>query len=208
MGYRVHSEQFVLAAAVTVIFLGSSLAMPAAAKQKHNSEDRPPAGQRCPEGYYVIGFDAGSNIICSGECGNSVLNTGEACDDGNTASGDGCSATCQPDTIVRAAEPARETPAPEVDTTASVPDPVISDIEPSAVVFGSSDVTVTILGAGFNETSVITFDGKSYATTVNSTGTQLIFKPETSHLSIGSYAITVSNESGLKVTRKRALAIY
>jgi len=28
-------------------------------------------------------------------CGNSVLDTGEKCDDGNTLSGDGCSATCQ-----------------------------------------------------------------------------------------------------------------
>ena len=27
-------------------------------------------------------------------CGNGVLDPGEACDDGNTASGDGCSATC------------------------------------------------------------------------------------------------------------------
>jgi cysteine-rich repeat protein len=28
-------------------------------------------------------------------CGNEVVESGEACDDGNTASGDGCSATCQ-----------------------------------------------------------------------------------------------------------------
>ena len=28
-------------------------------------------------------------------CGNNVLESGEECDDGNTASGDGCSATCQ-----------------------------------------------------------------------------------------------------------------
>jgi len=28
-------------------------------------------------------------------CGNSVIETGEECDDGNTVSGDGCSATCQ-----------------------------------------------------------------------------------------------------------------
>lgn len=31
-------------------------------------------------------------------CGNSVVETGEQCDDGNTASGDGCSDTCQPET--------------------------------------------------------------------------------------------------------------
>ena len=28
-------------------------------------------------------------------CGNAVLESGEGCDDGNTTSGDGCSATCQ-----------------------------------------------------------------------------------------------------------------
>jgi len=31
---------------------------------------------------------------CGSCCGNSVINSGEACDDGNTGSGDGCSATC------------------------------------------------------------------------------------------------------------------
>jgi cysteine-rich repeat protein len=33
-----------------------------------------------------------------GVCGDGVINTGESCDDGNTASGDGCSATCQTET--------------------------------------------------------------------------------------------------------------
>lgn len=28
-------------------------------------------------------------------CGNSIVETGETCDDGNTVSGDGCSSTCQ-----------------------------------------------------------------------------------------------------------------
>lgn len=30
-----------------------------------------------------------------GDCGNGILDPGEQCDDGNTVSGDGCSATCQ-----------------------------------------------------------------------------------------------------------------
>ncbi|MFH2005061.1 MAG: DUF4215 domain-containing protein [bacterium] len=37
------------------------------------------------------GDDDGGN----GVCGDGVLDTGEQCDDGNTVSGDGCSATCQ-----------------------------------------------------------------------------------------------------------------
>jgi cysteine-rich repeat protein len=52
------------------------------------------------------GFDGGAlacNDTCSGwdvtgcvasECGNAVLEPGEQCDDGNTAAGDGCDATC------------------------------------------------------------------------------------------------------------------
>ncbi|HEX5035827.1 MAG TPA: hypothetical protein VFX30_01565 [bacterium] len=32
---------------------------------------------------------------CAGDCGNNVLNDGEACDDGNTADGDGCNAACE-----------------------------------------------------------------------------------------------------------------
>jgi cysteine-rich repeat protein len=36
----------------------------------------------------------GSNPVC----GNGVVETGETCDDGNTVSGDGCSATCQVET--------------------------------------------------------------------------------------------------------------
>jgi len=33
------------------------------------------------------------------DCGNGVVEPGEQCDDGNTASGDGCSATCQIENI-------------------------------------------------------------------------------------------------------------
>lgn len=40
-------------------------------------------------------------------CGNGVVETGEACDDGNTAAGDGCSATCQ----------SESTTTPRVDAT-------------------------------------------------------------------------------------------
>lgn len=43
---------------------------------------------------------AGNNVDCTAaqistcDCGNGVLDTGETCDDGNTTSGDGCSAAC------------------------------------------------------------------------------------------------------------------
>ena len=38
---------------------------------------------------------AGKTQACSTTCGNGNIETGEACDDGNTMSGDGCSSTCQ-----------------------------------------------------------------------------------------------------------------
>src|SRR5690349_1233993 len=37
--------------------------------------------------------------VVTGLCGNGVLNDGEGCDDGNTTSGDGCSATCKVDGV-------------------------------------------------------------------------------------------------------------
>jgi len=45
---------------------------------------------------YIEGFFTGLVTEEAGAvCGNSVVETGEQCDDGNTNSGDGCSATCQ-----------------------------------------------------------------------------------------------------------------
>jgi len=38
--------------------------------------------------------DLGTGSLCQATCGNSVLDRGELCDDGNTTSGDGCSSTC------------------------------------------------------------------------------------------------------------------
>jgi len=85
------------------------------------------AGKTCPTGESVTGFDSTGDIICSGTdssngsgtagpgadggdgsngggdspaaCGNGILDgSNEQCDDGNTLSGDGCSATCQVET--------------------------------------------------------------------------------------------------------------
>lgn len=211
MAYKACNEKLLLAAAITLIFFASSLAPPAAANQEPPPENLPPAGQRCPNGHYVIGFDARSNIICSGVCGNAVVDTGEACDDGNTDSGDGCSEACRSEGATNAlgdTEQAKQATVLEAATTANLQGPEITDVEPSSVVFGASDVTVYIIGTGFDETSVVLFDGKTYQPAVNSAGTQLIFKPDTARLSLGAYAITVSNDSGLKATRKRGLVIF
>ena len=57
--------------------------------------------QECDDGYYVYGIDEDGQIKCkplssgpSLSCGDNVVTAPETCDDGNTTSGDGCSATC------------------------------------------------------------------------------------------------------------------
>ncbi len=44
---------------------------------------------------YIEGFFSGLIELPDAVCGNSVIETGEECDDGNNASGDGCSSACQ-----------------------------------------------------------------------------------------------------------------
>ncbi|MCA9624041.1 MAG: amidohydrolase family protein, partial [Myxococcales bacterium] len=46
------------------------------------------------------GTTSGTPTGSSPVCGNSVVETGETCDDGNTADGDGCSSTCQEETTM------------------------------------------------------------------------------------------------------------
>lgn len=201
-------RRFVLAAIVTVFMIGSSLA---AHGGDNSSAIRALAGQMCPNGSYVIGFDSAGNIICTEACGNGVLNTGEACDDGNTETGDGCSAACQSegvDTNGAEEELAAETSATDPGSLPSIPNPVISDVEPSSVVWGTSEVAITVIGTGFHSESVIIFEGSTYKPVVNQAGTQLDTTIATAHLSIGSYAIKVSNGSGLENSLKRALVVY
>jgi len=173
---------------------------------------RPPAGQVCPRGSFVIGFDNESNILCSKTCGNYVLNDGEACDDGNTASGDGCSAMCQsetPATVKREEVIAPEPPpAPPASTVSALAQPVISKIKPSNIVFGSREVKVTISGTGFNSETTVLFDGTSYTPSVNQAGTELRVTLATRDLAMGRHAITVSNGSGMEVTKKKGLTVF
>ena len=45
---------------------------------------------------YIEGFFSASAVaVAAPVCGNSIIESGEQCDDGNTVSGDGCSSTCQ-----------------------------------------------------------------------------------------------------------------
>lgn len=48
---------------------------------------------------YIEGFFFGEIAAPAPVCGNSIIETGETCDDGNTVSGDGCSSTCQTEAV-------------------------------------------------------------------------------------------------------------
>ena len=221
---------FSVAAALFAAILIGIQFIPAAEAQASG----PPAGQRCPAGAYVIGFDPESNIICSGVCGNGIVDPGESCDDGNTADGDGCSGRCLTESAAGAgegaaaaaavvaapaAEPApldrTESPAAVVSSEAGQPaavatpvTPVIEDVEPGSVVYGTAELRIIVLGEGFSAESVVVFRGAQYPATVNPGGTELQTTLPTRGLLIGSYAVTVSNGPGLEYTLKKAIAVY
>jgi cysteine-rich repeat protein len=47
------------------------------------------------------GDDTGGDDVQGAVCGNGIPETGEACDDGNASSGDGCSSTCTEEAVPR-----------------------------------------------------------------------------------------------------------
>lgn len=55
----------------------------------------------------ISGGTTGDDTNSGATCGNGIVEAGESCDDGNSASGDGCSSACQTES----------TTAPRVDTT-------------------------------------------------------------------------------------------
>lgn len=172
-----------------------------------------PAGQVCPSGSFVIGFDGNSNILCSASCGNRVLNDGEACDDGNMISGDGCSATCQsePSPAASHQQPApteSSPPEPVSDVTPPVVAPVVSKIKPGTAVFGVREVTIAISGNGFTNGTTVLFKGSRYTPSVNQSGTELRVTLPARELPMGYHAITVSNGPGMETTIKRAIEVF
>ena len=176
-----------------------------------SAKNSAPAGQRCPSGTYVIGFDSETNIICSHTCGNGVVDQGETCDDGNRAGGDDCPSNCQSEVAkprkrveenTEKAIPAETVIPPDADSL------VISDVTPSKQVFGTPELEITVSGTGFQPGTVILFDGKKYTPRVNQAGTRLEVTIPTGDLSIGPYTIKVSNGPGEEASLKRALEIF
>lgn len=165
-------------------------------------EPRPPAGQMCPQGAYVIGFDAESNIVCSDiPTAPPVLVV--------PAPAATAPATAQPAAAASVAPtPAAGTAAPTVIYAPAVIELDIEDIEPSSVVYGKREMTVRIIGSGFGPGSIVRFQGQQVPATPNAAGTELTATLPTRDLSIGAYAITVENPGGARVTLKRAIEVY
>ncbi|MEA3249304.1 MAG: fibronectin type III domain-containing protein, partial [Patescibacteria group bacterium] len=96
------------------------------------------AGGECDEGDCVIwvaivdtsDVSVTATVVSAAVCGNGIIEAGEGCDDGNTTSGDGCSATCQVE---------GGPPPPPPDTTP----PVISGIVVTDITTSSASVTWT-----------------------------------------------------------------
>ena len=201
MALKSRLVQFVFAVIITACMTGSSLA----------EGSRPPAGQMCPEGAYVIGFDAEGNIICSEAGENRVQAITKTSDDGNIEADDNCPAACQAEEL-EASSP-DQNHAAEAITTEPVTflldsDLVISSVKPPWIVFGTPEVTITVNGAGFGADSVIIFGGSRYSPSVNQAGTQLKVTIPIGKLSIGPYSIKVSNGAGMETTKRKALEIY
>jgi cysteine-rich repeat protein len=106
----------------------------------------------------VVHLDAnGADYPCGGAvCGNSVVSSvcGEQCDDGNTASGDGCSATCQEaapaESLTSSADPGVPVTTDGESDGATPADPVETSVtSPNAGTVSITERPASALPAGF-----------------------------------------------------------
>jgi hypothetical protein len=162
-------------------------------------EAHPPAGQMCPAGEYVIGFDADGNIVCSGRTPSPAPVVGAQADSPLTSAPESSGGDQAGPAAAAAHAPAAEQVSPR---------PVIDDLSPSSVVYGRDGIEVVISGTGFSQQTVVRFQGQELAGKVNESGTSLTVRLPTRELPIGSYAVTVSNGPGLEHTLKRALDVF
>lgn len=68
------------------------------------------------------------------------------------------------------------------------PAPVISSVTPASVPAGSGSTLITYIGTGFTAYDIPSFNGKTYAGTVNGNGTQLSFTVPAADLTVPTFA--------------------
>jgi hypothetical protein len=176
------------------------------------ADTRPPAGQMCPDGAYVRGFDAGGNIVCSVVAGAVSSQAPETRQDPTDETGQACPEGC----AKVAVEPAAESEASAAEAGSArgqaagedSSGPVISKIKPTGVVFGARETTIRIFGSGFTADTIVKFQGAAYTPSVNTAGTELQVTIGTRDLPMGRYAITISNADGTETTKRRALEVF
>ena len=171
-------------------------------------DGRSPAGQMCPEGAYVIGFDSDSNIVCSGAVPTPAPVPPDAARQAESPGFDECPPDCSPKVPGARGEAAAEVSVTEQHAEPVVAMPMISKLKPRSVVFGARETSIMIIGSGFSADSVVKFQGGTYSSSVNPEGTELRATITTRDLSMGPYAISVSNGPGLETTMKRALEVF
>ncbi|HEY5775582.1 MAG TPA: IPT/TIG domain-containing protein [Xanthomonadales bacterium] len=193
---KLSSAQLFFTAMVSVCIAGSVLA----------AGNPPPAGQMCPRGAYVTGFDPEGNIVCSDAPESGLPATTEATVQADKAGADACPPGCTSSTAASSSQAAADTTVKDQDAAPN--GPVIAKIKPWSVVFGAREATITILGSGFNDKSVVIFQDATYTPSVNAAGTELRVTIETRSLPIGKYAISVSNRAGLATTKRAALEVF
>ena len=160
MVYKLSATLFVLFAIIPACMIDSLQA----------AESRPPAGQMCTEGSYVTGFDSEGNIICSVPGGTSLPVPVETAEQANNQGDDGCPAGCleaAADTVAEHEIVAADKPVKDEVAVVYEANPVISDVKPSWVVFGSRETSIAIIGTGFTAGSVVKFQDSAYSPSVN-----------------------------------------
>ena len=174
-----------------------------AAEAEPATAQRPPAGQVCPAGSFVTGFDYQGNIIC-GEIGGRDAAAPEEPADATVApaaAGAAAAGSAIP------ADSAAQSPSVQTSTTATSA-LAIEKIKPWSVPYGTREVNLAISGTGFTADSVVVFQGERYVPSVDQSGTRLDVTVATRHLTMGAYPLTVSNGPETRATLRKALVVY
>jgi len=183
----------------------------AAADASQEADLRPPAGQVCPGGHFVTGFDQRGNIICGEAAGNGAASstattaTVIAAPASSSGSEGGSAAAAAVVASPAAASSAATQSAGGPAAGAAL---TIEKVTPWSAPYGSREVDLVISGSGFAQDTVVVFRGETYKPSVDPSGTRLDVTVRTRDLAMGTYPLTVANNEDNRVTLKKGLVVY